>query len=139
VSVDSDILARLDVSPLHLYDPAVAATPNAVFDGHVEADEKLKVIAVPLPFVQYFGKRSEPVNRRAGGRADRGHYASLVCVGRTREQADWIADRVEAALDHKPVGASIAALFERDLPERDRNYTRPDSGPLFRVGLTFTV
>ena len=119
MSVDSDLLALLE------------AAPNVanVHDGHVDADESLKEISVALPFVLYFGKRTTPTNGRAGGRAERGNYAAMTCVGETREQADWLADKVEAGLDGKALGKRTVTFYDRSEPTRDLRYTRPGGGP----------
>lgn len=110
-----------------------------VHDGIVTANETTKVITVPLPFVLYYGKRTIPANLRAGGRAERGNFPALTCAGTTREQADALADKVEALLDGKSVGNRTVAFFERSDPTRDLRYTRTDGGPLFYTALRFTV
>lgn len=127
MSVDSDLLTLLR-----------AGVAN-VWDGIVDADETTKVISVPLPFVLYYGKRTTPENVRAGGRAERGNFPAMTCVGSTREQADALADKVEALLDGKPLGNRTVSFFERSDPTRDLRYTRTGGGPLFNVGLRFTV
>lgn len=115
-----------------------AAVVN-VHDGVVDADETTKIISVPVPFAVYYGKRTAPANLRAGGRAERGNFPGLTCAGTTREQADALADKIEAALDGKPLGNRTIRFFERSAPTRDLRYTRPGGGPLFYTGLIFTI
>ena len=128
MTVDADFLTLLRSAP-----------SLNVWDGIVDADETTKVISVPLPFVLYEGKRTERTNERAGGRAERGNFPAMKCVGETRVQADLLADKVEAWLDGKPLGNRTVQFFERRLPERDLRYTRPGGGPLFYTYLRFTV
>ena len=127
MTVDADILTLLR-----------AGIAN-VWDGIVDADETAKVINVPLPFVLYYGKRTTPENRRAGGRAERGNFPALTCAGSTRLQADALADKVEALLDGQSLGNRTVSFFERSDPTRDLRYTRKDGGPLFYTALRFTV
>jgi hypothetical protein len=127
MSIDGGVLALLR-----------AGFPN-VWDGIVDADETAKIVSVPLPFIVYNGKRTTPENVRAGGRAERGNFPSMLCVGETREQADALADKVEALLDGKGLGNRTVRFFERSDPARDLRYTRTGGGPLFNVGLRFAV
>ena len=127
MSVDDDLLTLLE------------ALPYDVHDGHVDANETTKVISVPLPFVLYYGKRTSPENVRAGGRAERGNFAAMTCVGESREQADALADKVEAGLDGKPLGNRTVLFYDRSEPTRDLRYTRIGGGPLFYTALRFTV
>lgn len=128
MTTDADVLTLL------------RAIPNAnVWDGIVDADETEKVISVPLPFVLYYGKRTQPVNARAGGRSERGNFPAMTCAGESREQADALADKVEAALDGAAMGNRTVTFFERGEPTRDLRYTRPGGGALFYTALRFTV
>lgn len=128
MTVDSDFLALLE------------AIPNVnVWDGVVDADETTKVISVPLPFVLYEGKRTTPENVRAGGRGERGNFPALKCAGETRDQADLLANKVEAALDGAAMGKRTVSFFDRSEPIRDPRYTRTGGDPLFYTALRFTV
>lgn len=128
MTVDSDFLALLRSAP-----------SLTVHDGIVDADETEKVILASLPFVQYYGKRTVRANRRAGGRAERGNFLAMTCAGETRDQADLLADKVEAWLDNKPLGKRTVSFFDRSGPTRELRYTRPGGGPLFYTALRFTV
>jgi hypothetical protein len=129
MTVDDQILTLLNAAP---------AIAN-VHDGYVDADESAKVISVPLPFVLYYGKRTSPTNARAGGRAERGNIVAMTCAGQTRQQADWLADKVGAALDGAPLGNRTVTFLDRDDPHRDKTYTRPDNRPIFYAAIRFTV
>lgn len=117
-----------------------AALTN-VHDGHVkDSDGDAKTISAPLPYAIYYGKTATPIHPRVGGSgANRGNDVRVTCVGSTREQADWAADKVEAALHEAVVTGRQMRLDERVRPVRDDTWTRPDGGPLFSVALVLSV
>lgn len=112
-----------------------------VHDGQVtDSDNDAKTISAPLPYALYFGLSSFPVNARLGGSRDKGYDVAVNCVGMTREQADWAADKVEAALSNARISRSrLVTLDERVRPRRDDTWSRPDGGSLFSASLRFTV
>lgn len=112
-----------------------------VFDGWVtDSDGVAKTISAPLPYAVYYGSTTAPINPRIGGSGDnRSNDVRISCVGRTREQADWAADKVEKTLHEARVGRRQMRLDERTRPSRDDSWTRPDGGPLFYGALRFTV
>lgn len=134
MSVDSEVLAILRDS---LEAPGLVD----VHDGYVkDSDGNAKTISAPLPYALYFGKSANPINPRVGGSgSNRANDVRVTCVGSTREQADWAADKAEAALHEALVIGRQMRLDERTRPTRDDTWTRPDGGPLFSVALIFGV
>lgn len=130
---DDGLLAMLDASPsLVLYD-GITATPNAIYDGYVEVDETLKVIAVPLPYVVFYSTPGRDNDERQSGQvAGRVVEFTITAVGVDRRQAKWILDKARDVLSRKRLDGNLIKRDDVNLPvDRSDEYTRPGGGPLF--------
>ncbi len=134
MSLESDVLAMLDASPVLVYvkrgEDGVA---NAVYDGKVDVDEAAKVIRVPMPYLVFWSSpgydRDERQSGQVGGRVKE---FQLTGVGETREQAQWILDRARGVLSRKRIDGHLIRRSEANVPiRRDDDYTRPGNGPIF--------
>lgn len=122
MSTDADLLALL------------VAVPNlTVHDGYVDADETLKVISIPLPYVVFYstpGRDND--DRQSGAVAGRVVEFSITAVGETREQAKWALDKARTALSRKRLnGNLIKRADDNQFVRRDDDYTRPGNLPIF--------
>lgn len=122
------------------------AVPNLnVWDGDVgDADEQEKTISAPLPYVVLYSTPGRPTNGRLGARRGRAAEFQVTFVGKTREQAKWAAEKVDAALDNAHItiagrGRQIRRSDDISYVRRDDVWTRPDGGPLFTGPLRYVV
>lgn len=131
--------AAVDTAVLALLRAALTGyTTDRVHDGEVKAaDWDEKVINAPTPYVLHFGAADVPMSNRLVGNVSRGNDIRFNCVGSTREQAVFMADRAEAAVNRKRVLGRFVQLAERTSPRRDDTWSRPDGGPLYIVSLSF--
>lgn len=113
------------------------AEPLNVHDTHVDVDETLKVVTVPLPYVTFRPVSTTPQTRRADGTVSSDPYwFEVMWVGLTREQAEAARDRARARLEGKrPVfpgsrGTPIARHETTGL-FKEPTYTAPGGAPLF--------
>lgn len=110
------------------------AVPNLnVYDGYVDADETLKVIAVPLPYVVFYstpGYDNDP--RFCGLVAGRVFEFSITGVAEDRNQAKWALEKARGALSRKRVnGSLVIRAVDNPYVRRDDDFTTPGGAPLF--------
>lgn len=138
MTASADILAMLDASPLLVvFETGVTEVtedgPAAVYDGSVDTDEEAKIIAVPMPYLVYFGSPGRDNDTRFSGRAGgRIHGFHIHGVGETREQAQWALDVAYDILNRQRLGDTLIKRDEAHmLPRRDDDYNRPGGEPIF--------
>lgn len=119
------------------------AVPNLrVHDGDVTgADWDEKVIAAPLPYAIFFTTPGAPVTPRLSGRNARTQTFTINSVGSTREQAVFIGDRTEAALQGVRIlnGRRIGRTDDQPFVRRDDEWTRPGGAPLFTDSRRYSI
>lgn len=134
MSADDDILAMLDASPILVFVPrGTPGVPNAVYDGFVDADETLKVISVPLPYLVFYSTPGRDRDERQGGQVGgRVLEFRITAVGVDRRQAKWILDKARGVLSRKRLNGNLIMRSDDNLSVRREDvYTMPGGDPLF--------
>lgn len=122
MSADSDLLALLR-----------GVTNLNVYDGYVNADDTLKVIAVPLPYVVFYSTPGYDNNKRmCGGVSGRVLEFTVTGVGGTVEQTKWALDKARTVLSRQRLNGNLIIRDDSNDPvRREDTYSQPGGLPLF--------
>lgn len=134
MTADSDILAKLDASPvLVLVAEGKTGAANAIYQGFPAVDTTAKVITLALPYLVYVTSPGYDRDERfSGSVSGRVLDFQLTGVGQSATQAKWILDQARIVLNRKRLnGALIKRSPENQLARRDDDYTRAGGLPIF--------